>query len=174
MALGCNLKTETGGGSSGSVAPPKGPTAARPAATPEDFFEQIMDALASGSDGVVYDLMSKDARAMAAEEAKATAAMGPMAKALGIDPAEIAKLPPREAYVKMQTAAREAGARLDSAAGVKSTAQGHARAKLVATKIDGKRAVVTAEYPGGEKVEIGLVREGGSWKLAKAGPYAGL
>jgi len=133
-------------------------------------FNSLKAALGAGDFGAVYDMMSADARAKADASLKAAAgsasSMGPMTKAaLGFDPGELAKLPAREAYVRMMKGAHEAGAKLDRSVG--SRGSGLAGAAFVKARTEGDGATVTAALPCGAKREIKLVREGGVWKLAE-------
>ncbi len=166
--------------------------AEKPADLARATFERARAALRSGDYGALYDMMSKEARARAdadvrkkAEAAAAVkASLGRIASSLlDFDPAEVAALPPREAYIKVMGGVHKASSDLDSAARSRSPTRvpkprGFAAATVVKCEADGDRATVVLSLPGelasGAKVEVGLVREGedGEWLLAEPFPPA--
>ncbi len=151
--------------------PPPGPPGPPPTVeTPRGAFEVFKAALRSGDHGAVYDLMSEDARERVDADIKETVdsaeVMGDLApNLLGFDPAEIAYLSPREAYVKVMKGASEATEKLESSIG--AAASGLAEAKFVKAETDDDRSTVTVELRGGGKVRLELVRKGEGWNLAE-------
>jgi hypothetical protein len=132
--------------------------------TPEAAFERARAALASGDHGAVWDALSGPAR----ERAAAARLPEFVLEVLGIERAEIEKLPPREAYSVVMKAAEETAGTLDGALGAEAEAPADfAEAKVVGAAAEGDRATVTVERPGGARLAIEMVREGGEWKLAE-------
>ncbi len=157
--------------------PPPGPPPTTE--TPQGTFEVLKAALRSGDHGAVYDLMCENAQEQESADIKETVdsaeVMGDLApNLLGFDPAEIAYLSPREAYVKVMTGASEATEKLESSIG--AAASGLGEAKFVKAETDGDRSTITVELRGGGKVRLKLARKGETWEFvespsaARAGP----
>ncbi len=163
--FGCAAKPPSSGGTGKTEkAPPKG--------SPEAAFAKAQGALRARDFGVIHDMLSESARARVeaevAKTASSAAAMGSLAPALlGFDPVELKALSAREKYVKVMTAAYETNARLGSALRPGDRPAGLAGAEVAGAKVDGDRATVTVNLPGGATRVITLVREGDAWKLAE-------
>jgi hypothetical protein len=163
-------------------------SAPAPAGTgaPEAAFERARSALASGDHGVVWDCLSETAR----ERAHAARLPEFVFGVLGLEREEIEKLPPREAYSVVMKAAEETAGALDRALGLRRAQSSRAEAeapaaqrpafradiagaKVVGAAAEGDRATVTVERPGGARLAIEMVREGGEWRLAEPLPLPG-
>ena len=149
---------------------------------PSGAFLEAQGAMKRRDFGALFDLLSKGAREKFHADLRADAAgsggVSFVKDVLGFDPAEAAKLPPREAFVKVMeggTAASEKFARGVGAEG--QVAPEFALAKVVDVKVEGDAeggtATVTVEYPvgtttlTGRRGEVKLVLEDGEWRLAK-------
>lgn len=144
---------------------------ARPASTPQAVFEAVQKAFGTGDYGVVYDSMSNSAQAEFATSVKDMAEkskdMPPFAKQLlGFDPASLAALPPREAFISMMKNLRQAEEKLGKALGGVKASEPVVGSKLKACEIQGERATLTVEYADGSTSKLEMVLEGGRWKFA--------
>ena len=127
--------------------------------------------------GALFDLLSEQARSdfYADLRADAEKARGVrfVEDVLGYDPAAAAKLPPREAFVKVMTGGIAAGEKLAESVGAKGgLAPQIAGSKVVDVTTEGDTATLTVEYengaPADRRAEVKLVREDGQWRLAEA------
>jgi len=167
---GCSQKKATSPTGEGlpTIGPAVGPAAggagplADKAGDPRAAYEAYLNALASGDFGAAYDMLSnaskKDYEKKIKAEAEKASGMPDWARAaVGVAPMELAKLPPREAYVKMASASRK----LDRA-----VASGAAAPKVTGATVDGQTATLTVDR-GGAVSTVGMVREGGAWKVVE-------
>ncbi len=121
---------------------------------PRGAFLAAQNAMKRRDFGALFDLLSRGAQEKFHADLKADAAgsggVSFVKDVLGFDPAEAAKLPPREAFVKVMEGGTAASEKF--AAGVGA---------------EGETATLAVEYENGSKGAVDLVLEDGEWKLAK-------
>jgi len=144
--------------------------ATKPTSTPEGAFGELQGAFAKGDYGAVYDLKSTASQKAFADDIQKKAEemkdIPPFARqALGFDLAELAKLPPRDAFKRMQEGVK-GSAKLGTAMTGKEAEQSvqFAGATVKKSDVKGDAAVLTVIDNGAEKT-LDLVREQGVWKF---------
>ena len=138
---------------------------------PRGAFRAAQNAMKRRDFGALFDMLSRgaqegfyaDLKADAEKAAASASSLRLVRDVLGFDPAEAAKLPRREAFVKVMEGATEAAAKLARGVG--------ARGKVVEVETEGETATVTVEYEDGPATkrlgEVKLVLEDGKWRLAE-------
>ncbi len=126
--------------------------------------------------GALFDLLSKGAQekfhADLRADAQSSAGVSFVKDVLGFDPAETAKLPPRDAFVKVMEGGTAASEKFAAGVGAEGEIVPRmAGATLVDVKVEqepeGERATLAVEYENGAKGAVDLVLEDGEWKLAE-------
>ena len=183
LSFGCAEKPSPPGGHEGptpgatlsSPGPESGKGGEKPApgrspASPGDAVLAAQRAMKARDFGALFDLLSAEAQEgfRADLEANAASSAGvPCVKdTLGFDPREAAKLPPREAFIKVMTGGADLSVKLAASVGVEGPAVPKvAEAKIAEVTGEGEARTLTFELPSGSKGTIVLVLEGGDWKL---------
>jgi hypothetical protein len=143
----------------------------KPASTPETTFESLQKAFGTDDFGATYDLLASGAQKefseTVAKKAEEMKDMPPFARQLmGFDFTEVAKLPPRDAYIKTMGGLKESG-KLGRALTGKASGEDNGLADTVVKecRIAGDEAKLTVDVAGTITI-IDMVRENGVWKLA--------
>ncbi len=144
---------------------------------PRGAFLAAQGAMKRRDFGALFDLLSKGAQEKFHADLKADAAgsggVSFVKDVLGFDPAEAARLLPREAFVKVMEGGTAASEKFAAGVG----AEGEIvlqwpQAKVVDVRMgeetEGETATLAVEYENGSKGAVDLVLEDGEWKLAEA------
>ena len=162
-----------GKGSAVSVSPVAAPVAG---GDPRGAFLAAQGAMKRRDFGALFDLLSKGAQEKFHADLKADAAGSagvPFVKdVLGFEPAEAAKLPPRDAFVKVMEGGTAASEKFAAGVGAEGEiVHRMAGAKIVDVKMgeetEDETATLAVEYENGSKGAIDLVLEDGEWKLVE-------
>ena len=183
LSFGCAEKPSPPGGKEGPT-PGAGPSGPGPEsgkggekaaptgspASPGDAFVAAQRAMKARDFGALFDLLSAQAqkgfRADLEADVASSAGVPFVKDTLGFDPQAVAKLPPREAFIKVMTGGADLSEKLAASVGVEGPAVPKvAEAKIAEVTGEGEARTLTFELPSGSKGTIVLVLEGGDWKL---------
>lgn len=143
---------------------------------PRGAFLAAQGAMKRRDFGALFDLLSKGAQEKFHADLRADAAgsegVSFVKDVLGFDPTETARLPSREAFVKVMEGGTAASEKFAAGVGAEGEIVPQlAGAKIVDVKMgeetEGETATLAVEYENGSKGAVDLVLEDGEWKLAE-------